>query len=130
MSLVSSVPIGAGAVLLLVASGWIVISTLLRIGPRRSKVVTRFVPAVAMGFAIGEGVRVAGSYGATLVLLTILASVTLVVLYRRRGADRAPCVRCPERMLSTPCSGFVEIVDRERAFQRIAARMLSGVRPG
>jgi hypothetical protein len=130
VSLVSSVPIGAGAVLFLIASSWIAVTTLLRIGPRRTKLVTRFAPAWAVGFAVGEGVRAGGLYGATLASLAVLACAAFAALYRRRGPDRTPCARCPERILLTPCRGFAEIVKRERAFQRLAGRMLSGVRPG
>jgi hypothetical protein len=129
LSLVSAVPVGAGIVLLVATSAWVAGTTLIRLGPRRSKFVTRFAPAWAMGFAVGAGVRCGGFYGAMLSSLTVVACVALLALYRRRGPDRAPCARCPERMLSTPCRGFVEIVQRERAFQRIAGRMLSGVQP-
>lgn len=125
LSLVSEVPVGAGIVLLVASSAWVAVTTLMRIGPRRSKFVTRFAPAWAMSFAVGAGVRAGGLYGAVLSLLAVVACLALVALYRWRGPDRAPCARCPERMLSTPCRGFAEIVQRERAFQRIAGRMLS-----
>jgi hypothetical protein len=53
-----------------------------------------------------------------------LAMVTsFVLLYRRRGVERSRCETCHERQRS-PCSGFVLIVRRERAFQRRANRWL------
>jgi hypothetical protein len=52
-----------------------------------------------------------------------LAAATVIglfgLLYRRRGSDRKRCETCPERQ-QQPCSGFVRIVRRERAFQRKA----------
>jgi hypothetical protein len=127
-SLVSPVSIAIGAGLLLVASSWLVVTAARTGAARRSKLSTRFAPGSAMGFAVGMGIRTGGSAGVILVSLTVLICVALAALYRRRGPDRSPCARCPERALSTPCRGFVEIVNRERAFQRLARRMLLDVR--
>jgi hypothetical protein len=44
-------------------------------------------------------------------------------LYRRRGPNRAPCQTCPERS-ANPCSGLRPIVQRERAFRRLAQRYI------
>jgi hypothetical protein len=80
---------------------------------------------MVMGFAMGSGLRAGGVFGFTLAALIVLFVVTLAALYRRRGADRTPCATCPERLGATPCRGFVEIVHRERAFRRLAARVLA-----
>jgi hypothetical protein len=45
-------------------------------------------------------------------------------LYRRRGPDRSPCQACPERPLARVCSGLRPIVQRERAFRRLAQRYI------
>jgi hypothetical protein len=124
-SFVASIPVAVGAALLGVAAAHVVVTTLLRTGPRRSKSVTRLVPASAMGFAMGSGLRAGGAIGFTLVAVTALVVATLSMLYRRRGPDRTPCTTCPERLGSKPCRGFSEIVHRERAFRRLASRVLA-----
>jgi hypothetical protein len=128
VSLVSPLSVALSAGLLLVASSWVAITAARLVAARRSKLSTRFAPGGAMGFAVSTGIRTGGSEGVILVSLTVFICLALSALYRRRGPDRSPCVRCPERALSTPCRGFVEIVTRERAFQRLARRMLIGVR--
>ena len=45
-------------------------------------------------------------------------------LYRRRGPNRGPCQTCPERSAPRVCSGLRPIVQRERAFRRLAQRHL------
>ena len=45
-------------------------------------------------------------------------------LYRRRGPNRSPCQTCPERSGPRVCSGLRPIVQRERAFRRLAQRHL------
>jgi hypothetical protein len=124
-SLAVEIPVVTGAALLVVASGFVVVTTLLRVGPRRSKVVTRLAPAAAMGLAIGAGLRAGGVIGFALAALSLLVVGTLGALYRRRGADRTPCATCPERLSSSPCRGYAEIVHRERAFRRLASRVLA-----
>src|SRR5262249_52892865 len=124
VSFAARAPFALGAAFLVVASIQIVVTTLLR-RSRRSKVVTRFAPAIAFGSAIGAALRAGGAAGFALASLTISVVGTLAVLYRRRGADRTPCATCPERLGSVPCRGYVEIVHRERAFRRLAARVLA-----
>jgi hypothetical protein len=46
-------------------------------------------------------------------------------IYRRRGPERTPCTHCPERHPVRVCSGFSEIVQRERAFRRLSSRTLA-----
>ena len=45
-------------------------------------------------------------------------------LYRRRGPNRSPCQTCPERPLARTCSGLRPIMQRERAFRRLAQRYI------
>jgi hypothetical protein len=92
--------------------------------PRRiSKIVSRFLPALWLGAAIGQAFR-AGLVATMLVGGTAGVGVgVFAALYRRRGPDRTPCTVCPERLLN-PCSGFLPIVRRERAFRRLSGVML------
>lgn len=78
---------------------------------RLPKLVGRLVPGAALGMAAWSGWP--------FVLVVGLAVAALGLLYRRRGVDRKRCETCHERD-DQPCSGFVAIVRRERAFQRQA----------
>lgn len=95
-----------------------------RIG-RRSKVLSRFLPAALLAFALVGGFRDASVAGAAVALAGVASIAALLAAYRRRGPDRSPCSRCPERLLETPCRGVVPIVRRERAFQRRAGSVLA-----
>lgn len=55
--------------------------------------------------------------------LVVGGCVTLM-LYRRRGPERSPCVGCPERGCDRVCSGFAPIDRAERAFVRLAHRLI------
>ena len=92
---------------------------------RRSKVITRLVPAALFTLAIVAGVLAWSPIGLVAALVAATSVGGLRVLYGRRGADRTPCETCPERVLR-PCSGFRLIVSRERAFQRVAAQLIRG----
>ena len=61
--------------------------------------------------------------------LLIFAGVFLW-LYRRRGPNRSPCQTCPERLGARPCSGLWPIVQRERAFRRLAQRYIDAAVTG
>ncbi len=108
-----SVLLGAG---LIFSSRWI----------RLSKVASRFLPALLFGVALPSNFIAAAA--------TILAATAFAVGYRAVGPNRMPCQACPERELAV-CSGFKQIVRRERAFQRLVGRWLrhvhreQGVRP-
>jgi hypothetical protein len=92
--------------------------------PRRvGKTWTRLVPAALYAIAFTCGVFAASPLGFALAAAAVAIVGLVRVLYGRRGADRTPCTTCPELGLS-PCSGFARIVSRERAFQRVATRML------
>jgi len=82
---------------------------------RLPKLLGRLAPGLGLGLACG-----AGWLGALLCLATIAGAF---VLYRRRGVERSRCEPCHERD-RRPCSGFVLIVRRERAFQRKAQRWI------
>ena len=84
---------------------------------RLPKSVTRLAPAFALGWAS------TGSVGCALLAAGI--AVTAVLGYRRRGPYRGPCVSCPE-LGARVCSGFFPIVHRERAFQRLARKWMTG----
>ncbi len=100
-------------------------TTVLRSGKRFSKLLTRFLPGVALGLALCVSLGATAWPRGGLVLLTGLVYGSAAVLYRRRGGDRTPCATCPERTRATPCRGLAPIVRRERAFQRAAARVLT-----
>jgi hypothetical protein len=89
------------------------------------KWLTRFAPAAVLAAAVALGVRRADPAGIALVAISVTAAVAIWLGYRRRGPDRSPCVRCPEGPPHAGCSGFAPIVRRERAFQRLASRLLA-----
>jgi hypothetical protein len=91
---------------------------------RVSKLATRFAPAALFTFAMVAGVCARSPLGLAAALAAAASAVGLRLLYGKRGADRTPCETCPERVRS-PCSGFERIVSRERAFQRVAAGLIS-----
>jgi hypothetical protein len=82
---------------------------------RLPKLVGRMIPGVGLGLAIWAGWPCA---------LLSFATIGLGYrLYRRRGIERTRCEPCHERD-RRPCSGFLLIVRRERAFQRKAERWI------
>ena len=91
---------------------------------RMPKLLSRFLPALTIAYALGCGVQL-GTIGAALVGAGAIALLGTVALYRRRGPDRSPCSTCPERNLSRPCRGIAPIVRRERAFRRLAGQWLA-----
>jgi hypothetical protein len=89
-----------------------------------TKLLSRFLPSLAVAFALGrtiqlgwEGIALAAAGGASL--------LGALRLYRRRGPDRTPCATCVERNLPRACRGIAPIVRRERAFRRLAGRWLA-----
>ncbi|HJU82595.1 MAG TPA: hypothetical protein VJ600_00150 [Holophagaceae bacterium] len=101
-----------------------------RLPPPRSKLATRLLPCVAGAFGGIQALRMGGPWGWALVAGTLALLGLLVLLYRRRGPQRGPCATCPERFARHRCRGVREILRRERAFQRLAGRLLAGTRPG
>ncbi len=103
---------------LLLASAFVLVSIL----PRpRSKLPARLLPAVFVAAAIASGVREASVAGAAVAATGLGVVAVAFVGYRRRGPDRGPCARCPERDRPVPCRGYAAIVRRERAFGRAVA---------
>jgi 4-amino-4-deoxy-L-arabinose transferase-like glycosyltransferase len=102
--------LGVGLVLLAATIGWTSIRT------RLPKTTSRFLPALFFGIAIACNLVIAAA--------AIAAAGALLLGYRRRGPDRAPCQLCPEKD-SRVCSGFKRMVSRERAFRRVSARWLA-----
>lgn len=92
---------------------------------RSAKLVTRGLPLFGLCFAGATGLRLGGPVGLALVALCVAVAGLAYAAYRRRGPDRSACVGCPERLALAPCSGFAPIVRRERAFARLARRLLS-----
>lgn len=111
----SMLPYGA------VALGMALGATSLRV--RMPKFLGRFVPAACLG----AGFTSLLTRPQSLAWLVTLGGVVVgLALYRRRGPNRGPCATCPERSCPTPCSGYLPIVRRERAFRRMAERLIDG----
>ncbi len=88
---------------------------------RLPKTLGRFLPACG----IGAGFVSAFTQPRGFLWLAVLAAAGAgLALYRKRQPNRTPCVTCPERLHSTPCSGVRPIVRRERAFRRVAQRLI------
>lgn len=94
--------------------------------PRKS--LTRFLPAGLAAFLVVQGFRPPLSPRPILAGLVLLGVGVGVLLYRRRGPDRRLCDTCPEASARPSCSGYSPIRQRERAFQRLAARWIDAER--
>lgn len=90
------------------------------------KLLTRGLPSLMAGFLVTQGLRCSTTWGLLLAAGAALALPLAVVAYRRRGPWRGPCTTCPERDFQ-PCSGFRPQLRRERAFQRLAGRLLASL---
>lgn len=102
------------------ASGFVVLAVSVAAGVaslwlRMPKLAGRAWPGMGIGLGLWAGWPCA--------LASTLVVGLMGLLYRRRGTERARCDTCHERERQ-PCSGFVLIVRRERAFQRKAHRWL------
>jgi len=122
--LVAGAFLARGAVALIVIGLLALIIARVTPGGRPSKWISRLVPAAALGAAAVGGLIGGSIVGLCVSALAILLYVGVAVGYRQRGPDRTPCRTCPERLLATPCRGVRPIVRRERAFQRVAGRMI------
>ena len=91
---------------------------------RWSKVLTRALPAALPPFLLVQALRSGGVLRWGVAALAAAVAAAVVLAYRRRGPDRAPCAACAEAPAHGACRGFREIRDRERAFGRLAARWL------
>src|SRR5262249_36330351 len=121
-----SPPIAAGA---LAMTAVVLLPTLLVRRLRPSKWLTRFATMACLSYG-GLAARSLVLLVAAPLLLAALAAArplpapALAALYKPRGPSRSPCDGCPERTQPTPCRGVAPIVRRERAFQRMSARLL------
>lgn len=91
-----------------------------------SKMLTRFLPAGLAAFLLVQGLRPPEPARLGLAGLLVLGLGLGLWLYRRRGPDRHLCDACPEANARPSCPGFMPILRRERAFQRLAAHWISG----
>jgi hypothetical protein len=119
------VPLAALGILASLAVASAVTAVRPRGGRARSKLLTRAIPAALVALTAAHALRApdAASLLAAVAALSTGALATLA--YRRRGPDRGACTACPERTHPATCSGYRRIVRRERAFARVAARLLS-----
>ncbi|HUK66306.1 MAG TPA: hypothetical protein VLV17_05715 [Anaeromyxobacteraceae bacterium] len=97
--------------------------------PPYVKLFTRFGPAALVPALVILGFAASSLSGVALALAAVGSGFVAVALYRRRGPDRSPCLACPERALPGICSGLRPMVRRERAFARLAGRILATVSP-
>lgn len=114
-----SVELRASVVYGLLASGAALGAASLRF--RLPKLFGRFVPALGLGLALAS---VFTDFRSGAWLVAVGGGGVAFFAYRRRGPSRSPCATCPERLEPAPCSGFADIVRRERAFQRVAQRLI------
>lgn len=94
---------------------------------RGPKLLSRALPGALLALAALQGLRL-GPAGWAVAVGTALAFALSVRSYRRRGPHRGPCETCPDRDRRPACRGFVPILRRERALQRLAGRLIA--RPG
>ncbi|HEX7489197.1 MAG TPA: hypothetical protein VF341_09850 [Anaeromyxobacteraceae bacterium] len=99
------------------------------LGGRASKLLTRTLPAASAACLAVLGARATSVAGLTVAAGALALVGGGVLAYRRRGPDRSPCVACPERGRPQVCSGFAPMARREKAFSRLAARLLRTVPP-
>jgi hypothetical protein len=93
---------------------------------RESKLGKRLLPALGLNLAIGAGLRLGGGAGAALVVAPLVVAGGAFLLYRRRGPDRSPCARCPERDRPEVCRGFAPILEREAEVRAAARAVIDG----
>ena len=96
---------------------------------RLPKALGRGLALGALGFSACAGLLSGGVACGLACGLVALGGVFLLV-YRRRGPDRRPCQTCPERLAPGTCSGLRPIVRRERAFRRVAQRLIDSAVAG
>jgi hypothetical protein len=94
-------------------------------GATRSKLASRALPAALVAILPAHALRRPGPATVTLAIVALVLAAAAVAAYRRRGPDRALCASCPERDAPRACSGYAPVVRRERAFARVAARLIA-----
>lgn len=96
---------------------------------RLPKALGRGVAFGALAFSACAGL-LSGGVARWLALGLVLLGGMFVLAYRKRGPDRRPCQTCPERLAPGTCSGLQPIVRRERAFRRVAQRLIDSAVAG
>jgi hypothetical protein len=97
---------------------------------RLPKALGRGLGAALASFA-GLGGLLSAERAPRMLALSLLAFVGgFLWLYRRRGPNRSPCQTCSERLGARTCSGLRPIVQRERAFRRLAQRYIDAAVAG
>jgi len=91
---------------------------------RLGKGATRLLPTFLAIFLLAQGLRLRSVGGLLLAMGCGVALLIITRIYRRRGPWRGPCEDCPDKD-GRPCPGFRPQFYRERAFRRLAARMLA-----
>lgn len=90
----------------------------------RNKFATRLLPFFFLAFTMAQCLRFGGARGWTCAMACAVEFALMLWAYRRRGPNRGPCLTCPERFQMHRCRGVKPILARERAFQRLAGRMI------
>ena len=111
-------------VLALAGMAWVAAVFAAPWGRRLGKVGTRLLPSLAAAFLGIQGLRFRDAWGWGLAAAVCLGAGLAGRIYRRRGPWRTPCEACPEKACR-PCSGFRLQLRRERAFARLAGRLLA-----
>jgi len=93
-------------------------------GGRLGKIASRLLPLFGMTLVSVGALRTHSPLNLAAAVAALCALAVLYFGYRRRGPARGPCAACPERSAPWPCRGLVEIVRRERAFRRLAGRLI------
>ena len=96
-----------------------------RAGAARPKLASRALPAALLAALPAHAVRHPAAAPVAAGVAALVCAAVALAAYRRRGPDRAACARCPERDGAVVCSGYRSVVRRERAFARVAGRLVA-----
>ena len=117
-----------GGPALLLAAALLGVALRFALGARRirwSKLLTRAAPAALATATAVWGARAASAPGLASATCALAAVGVAVLAYRRRGPDRSPCQRCPERPSAVTCRGLRHLVRREAALARLSGRLIA-----
>lgn len=128
-ALVPVLPIWGLGVLASVALAWGCAVTMVGRVRRLGKGATRLLPTFLAVFLMVQGLWLRSVDGLLLATGCGVALLITTRIYRRRGPWREHCEDCPHKD-ARPCPGFRPQFHRERAFGRLAARMLGADRMG
>jgi len=128
-ALVPALPKWILGVLASVALAWGSAVTMVGRVRRLGKAATRILPTFLAVFLMVQGLWLRSVDGLLLATGCGVALLITTWIYRRRGPWRERCEDCPDKDVR-PCPGFRPQFRRERAFRRLAARMLRVDRMG